>query len=178
MVAFSGTVNSDFLKLIPSELDNKQKLIDYASSDFETLRANLLKYVRSTFPLDYNNFESSDFGVLLLEMMAAVGHIQSNKSDYLANENYIGTARSRDSVKRLLEVVGVRMKGPISAAANASITYTVGPDVPNPNSVVIPAANRVVTITSPEDGGTLTYTLYKVNSNGTVDRDWETGPTV
>jgi hypothetical protein len=168
MVAFSGTVESDFLKLIPSELDNKQKLIDYSASDFETIRETLLKYVRATFPLDYNNFESSDFGVLLMEMMAAVGHIQSNKSDYLANENFIGTARSRDSVKRLLEVIGIRMKGPISAAANASITYSVG-SVTSPSSVTIPAASRVITISSPEDGGTLTYTLYKVNSNGTVD---------
>ena len=168
MVTFSGTVNSDFLKLLPSELDNKQKLIDYSASDFETLRQNLIKYVQATFPLDYNNFESSDFGVLLLEMMAAVGHIQSNKSDYLANENYIGTARSRDSVKRLLELIGVRMKGPISAAANASITYTPNLVV-NPSSMTVPAGNRVITITSPEDGGTLTYTLYKVNSNGTVD---------
>lgn len=168
MVAFSGTVESDFLKLIPSELDNKQKLIDYSASDFETIRATLLKYVRATFPLDYNNFESSDFGVLLMEMMAAVGHIQSNKSDYLANENFIGTARSRDSVKRLLEVIGIRMKGPISAAANASITYSTE-NVTSPSSVTIPAASRVITITSPEDGGTLTYTLYKVNSNGTVD---------
>lgn len=168
MVVFSGTVDSDFLKLLPSELDNKQKLIDYSASDFETLRQNLIKYVRATFPLDYNNFESSDFGVLLLEMMAAVGHIQSNKSDYLANENYIGTARSRDSVKRLLELIGVRMKGPISAAANASLTYSTNA-VPSPSSLLVPASNRVITITSPEDGGTLTYTLYKVNSNGTVD---------
>lgn len=168
MVVFSGTVDSDFLKLLPSELDNKQKLIDYSASDFETLRQNLIKYVKATFPLDYNNFESSDFGVLLIEMMAAVGHIQSNKSDYLANENYIGTARSRDSVKRLLEVIGVRMKGPISAAANASITYETDA-VPSPSSVTVTAPNRVITITSPEDGGTLTYTLYKVNSNGTVD---------
>jgi len=168
MVAFSGTVESDFLKLIPSELDNKQRLIDYSASDFETLRQNLIKYVQATFPLDYNNFESSDFGVLLLEMMAAVGHIQSNKSDYLANENYLGTARSRDSVKRLLEMIGVRMKGPISAAANASISYTTNL-VSSPSSVVVEAPNRVITITSPEDSGTLTYTLYKVNSNGTVD---------
>jgi hypothetical protein len=168
MVVFSGTVDSDFLKLLPSELDNKQKLINHSASDFETLRQSLIKYVKATFPLDYNNFESSDFGVLLLEMMAAVGHIQSNKSDYLANENYIGTARSRDSVKRLLELIGVRMKGPISAAANASITYTTDA-VASPSSMVVPAANRVITITSPEDGGTLTYTLYKVNSNGTVD---------
>jgi len=168
MVVFSGTVDSDFLKLLPSELQNKQKLIDYSASDFETLRQTLLKYVRATFPLDYNNFESSDFGVLLIELMAAVGHIQSNKSDYLANENYIGTARSRDSVKRLLELIGVRMKGPISAAANASLTYTTD-TVSSPSSLVVTAANRVITITSPEDGGTLTYTLYKVNSNGTVD---------
>ena len=168
MVAFSGTVESDFLKLLPSELDNKEKLIDFSASDFETLRQNLIKYVKATFPVDYNNFESSDFGVLLLEMMAAIGHIQSNKSDYLANENYIGTARSRDSVKRLLEVIGVRMKGPISAAANASITYTTN-SISSPSSMTVAAADRVVTITSPEDNGTLTYTLYKVNSNGTVD---------
>lgn len=169
MVVFSGTVDSDFLKLLPSELDNKQKLIDHSASDFESLRAALIKYVKATFPLDYNNFESSDFGVLLIELMAAVGHIQSNKADFLANENYIGTARSRDSVKRLLELIGVRMKGPISAATNASLSYTVGPEVPNPTTLIVAPSRRVVTITSPEDGGSLTYTLYKVNSNGTVD---------
>jgi hypothetical protein len=169
MVAFSGTVESDFLKLLPSNITDKVKLIDFSASDFETLRQNLIDYIKATFPLDYNNFESSDFGMLLLEMMAAVGHIQSNKSDYLANENYIGTARSRDSVKRLLELVGVRMKGPISAAANASLAYTAGDTVPDPTTLTVSAANRVLSITSPEDGGTLSYTLYKVNNNGTVD---------
>ena len=168
MPVFKGTVQSDYLKRLPAQLDDKQKLINFASSDFNSFRETLIKYVKANFPLDYNNFESSDFGVLLLEMMAAVGHIQSNKSDYLANENYIGTARSRDSVKRLLEVIGVRMKGPISAAANASITYSVG-SVTSPSSMTVDAADRVTTINSPEDGGTLSYTLYKVNPNGTVD---------
>jgi len=167
-MVFTGKVQSDFLKLIPAELDNKQKLIDYSASDFESLRKNLIKYVQATFPLDYNNFEASDFGVLLLELMAAVGHIQSNKSDYLANENYLGTARNRDSVKRLLELVGVRMKGPISAAANASLTFVNNRGVPI-NEISIQANNRVITVTSPEDGATLTYTLYKVNTNGTID---------
>tara|TARA_R100001509_G_scaffold43822_2_gene23748 strand:- start:15856 stop:17466 length:1611 start_codon:yes stop_codon:yes gene_type:complete len=168
MVVFSGTVESDFLKLLPKPLQDKEKLIDFSASDFETLKANLVKYIQATFPLDYNNFESSDFGVLLLEMMAAIGHIQSNKSDYLVNENFIGTARSRDSVKRLLEIVGVRMKGPISAAANASLTYTTNV-IDAPSSLEVAASQRVISITSPEDGGTLSYTLYKVNSDGTVD---------
>jgi len=167
MPVFSGTIQSDFLKLLPSELDNKQRLIDYSASDFDTLRQNLIDYVKAAFPLDYNNFQSSDFGVLLIELMAAVGHIQSNKSDFLANENYIGTARSRDSVKRLLELIGVRMKGPISAAANASITYDT--DQEAEQTVTIPPQNRVITITSPEDGSTMSYTVYKVNNDGTVD---------
>tara|TARA_R100001460_G_scaffold10430_5_gene24707 strand:+ start:1366 stop:2979 length:1614 start_codon:yes stop_codon:yes gene_type:complete len=169
MVAFSGTVQSDFLKNIPSELDNKQKLIDFSASDFESIRANLIKYVKANFPLDYNNFEGSDFGVLLVELMAAVGHIQSNKSDYLANENFLGTARSRDSVKRLLELIGIRMKGPISAAANARLTFTPIAPVLSPNKAIVRASNRVISVTSPEDGGSLSFTIYKVNTDGTVD---------
>ena len=174
MVVFSGTVESDFLKNIPTDLDDKVKLINFASSDFESLRDNLVNYVKATFPLDYNNFQASDFGVLLIELMSAIGHIQSNKSDYLANENFIGTARSRDSVKRLLELIGLRMKGPISAAANASITFTPGSNTPDVDTVIIPARSRVITVTSPEDGAPLSFTLYKVNSDGTVDLETST----
>ena len=167
MVSFSGTVQSDYLKYLPTELDNKTKLIDFAAGDFKSYREALINYVKATFPLDYNNFESSDFGVLLIELMAAVGHIQSNKADYLANENYLNTARSRDSVKRILELIGVRMKGPISAAANAQIS--IGTVETNVSSITIAAADRSISINSPEDGATLTYTLYKMNNDGLVD---------
>lgn len=168
-MVFSGTVTSDFLKLIPSDLDQKERLIDYSASDFESIRAALIKYAKATFPLDYTNFSESDFGMFLIELMAAVGHIQSMKSDFLANENYLRTARQRSSVRKLLELIGVRLKGPISAAANARIVLDVPGGVTNVSSVVIPIANRTFTITSPEDGGALSYTIYKVNSNGTVD---------
>lgn len=167
-MVFSGTVTSDFLKYIPTDLDNKEKLIDFSASDFQSIRAALLKYVKATHPLDYNNFSESDFGILLIELMAAVGHIQSMKADYLANENFLKTARDIGSVKKLLGLVGVRMKGPIAAAANAQIQFTTN-SVTSPSSVTVTAANRTHTITSPEDGGSLSYTLYKVNSNGSID---------
>jgi len=167
MVSFSGTVQSDYLKYLPTELDNKAKLIDFAAGDFASYREALINYVKATFPLDYNNFESSDFGVMLIELMAAVGHIQSSKADYLANENFLSTARSRDSVKRMLELIGVRMKGPISAAANAQIELPGLSDTVS--SITITGANRSISINSPEDGGALTYTLYRMNSNGLID---------
>ena len=169
MVAFSGTVQSDFLKFLPSELDDKTKLIDFAAADFATYRQALINYVKATFPLDYNNFESSDFGTLLIELMSAVGHIQSNKADYLANENFLSTARSRDSVKRLLELVGVRLKGPISSAADAQIQVQTADDTVS--AVFVAEANRTININSTEDGGPLSFTMYKLKSDGTVDLD-------
>jgi hypothetical protein len=169
MVVFSGTVQSDFLKFIPSILDNKEKLIDFSASDFESFRRNLIAYTKANFPLDYNNFSESDFGMLLMELMASIGHIQSHKADYLANESFLRTARERSSVKKLLELIGVRMKGPISAVANSQITFTA--PLADTSSLTIPQGSRTITVNSPEDGGALSYTLYKVNSNGTVDLD-------
>jgi len=165
-MAFSGTVQSDFLKFIPNELENKERFIDFTASDFQTLRQNLISYTKANFPLDYNNFNESDFGMLLIELMAAVGHIQSHKSDYLANENFLRTARERSSVKKLMELIGIRMKGPISAVANASLSFTANSAV---SGLSLTPAQRVVSLTSPEDGKPLTYTLYRVNHDGSID---------
>jgi hypothetical protein len=168
-MVFSGTVASDFLKYIPASVDNNEKLIDYSSSDWSTIRNSLISYIKAVYPLDYNSFTESDFGVFLIELMSTIGHIQSIKSDYLANENFLRTARNRSSVKKLLGLVGVRMKGPIAAAANARISIAVPAGVLNVSSVTIPTSNRVITITSPEDNSTVTYTLYKSNSDGSID---------
>ena len=164
MVVFSGTVESDYLKYLPGRLDDKEKLLDFAASDFLTYRDTLLGYVKANFPLDYNNFEESDFGILLIELMAAVGHIQSHKSDYLANQNFLRTASERSSVKKLLELIGIRMKGPISAVADASITFTSEQN--GTSSLTLRPSDRTITVTSPEDSNPLTFTIYKVYAKG------------
>ena len=166
-MVFDGTVKSDFLKFIPSELQNKERFINFAAADFASLRQNLIDYTKANFPLDYNNFNESDFGILLIELMAAIGHIQSHKSDYLANQNFLRTASERASVRKLMELIGIRMKGPIAAAANASLSFTS--DGTNASALTLSPAQRAVSITSPEDGGALTYTLYKVNADGSIN---------
>ena len=165
-MAFSGTVESDYLKFIPKELENKERFIDFAASDFATLRRNLIQYTKANFPLDYNNFDESDFGIVLIELMAAMGHIQSHKADYLANENFLRTARERSSVKKLMELIGIRMKGPISAAANASLSFESADAV---SSLTLSPSQRTISITSPQDGAPLSYTIYKVNTDGSID---------
>lgn len=175
-MTFSGTVASDFLKLVRVDDSKKSSLINFQSSDFLSLRSSLIDYIKAVYPLDYQNFSESDLGMMLLELVAYTGSVNSLKADMLANENFIRTARARDSVKNLLELVGVRMKGPISAAANAKITWNESPWVTGTtgSNLEIPIENRVISISSPEDGAPLSFTLYKEN-NGLVQMANSTG---
>jgi len=165
---FDGTVGSDFLKSVRYPEERKQDLIDFAGTDFNTLRLNLIDYIKAVYPLDYTNFVESDLGMLLVDLVAYVGATTSMKADYLANENYLRTARNRNNIKKLLELIGIKLKGPISAAANAIITFDSSPYVAQDDELNISFNDRVIQITSPEDGGPLTFTLYKV-VNGIVD---------
>ena len=156
------TAESDFQKLISQGADynNKKDLINYAGTDFGTLRENLLNYMEAVYPEDYQNFTESDFAVMFTELVSYMGAVLSFKADALANENFLPTARNRRNVRKLLELIGIRMKGPTSAGGNAQLTL----DSAAGESVVIDAADRVVTLTSPQDGGQVTYTLYPVQS--------------
>jgi len=166
------SAKSDFQKLLPSNLSDTQKkaLINYASTDFGTLRDSLVAYIQAAYTDDYQNIAESDFGMMFTELVAYMGSVLSFKADALANENFLPTARTRRNVKKLLELIGIRMKGPTSAGATAklSLNTPITPEAEGgPTEVTIPAQNRTIAVTSPLDGGALTYTLYKVQ-NGKV----------
>jgi len=174
-MAFVGTVASDFLKLVTIPEDKKDSLIDHSVADFPSLKDALVEYIKAVYPLDYHNFVESDAGVMLIELVAYMGSVMSFKADFLANKNFLRTARRRNSVQKLFELIGIRMKGPISAAANAQVTIdSPSWDPGTSNDIIIPIENRAVTITSPQDGSPLSYTLYKV-VNGKVDIANSTG---
>ena len=166
------SAKSDFQKLIPPSISDKQKkaLINYASTDFGTLRDSLVAYIQAAYTDDYQNIAESDFGMMFTELVAYMGSILSFKADALANENFLPTARSRRNVKKLLELIGIRMKGPTSAGATAQLSLSI-PITPEddggPSEVTIAAQNRSMAVTSPLDGGALTFTLYKVQ-NGKI----------
>jgi len=179
---FTGEVKSDFLKSVVMPKSKKPNFINFAGTDFIELRQGLIDYIKAVYPLDYENFQESDLGVMLIEIVAYMGAVLSHKADALANENYLKTARQRNNVQKLLELIGVRMRGPISAATNARIIWpwtSAGASPWQPGdldvAISITPANRVITVTSPEDGELVTYTLYKVKSDGMVDTANSTG---
>lgn len=168
---FSGNMSSDFMKLAEVPLQKRPTLVNFAATDFLTLRNSLIAYAKAVYPEDYQYFVESDLGMMFIELVAYMGAVMSMKADMLANENFLVTAKQRASVKKLLNLIGVRMKGPLSAAAQAKITFS---DNLIGLSGTISSDRRIINISSPEDGGSLTYTLYKI-VNGLVDTVNTTG---
>lgn len=167
-MSFSGTANSDFMKL--GSIPNRKKVeyIDYAGTDFFSLRDNLISYIKAVYPEDYQNFSESDLGMMLIEVVSYMGSVLSLKGDMLANENYLRTVKNRSNLKKLLELVGVDMKGPLAAGAGARLTNTENP-VTSDFPFLLAAENRTIAITSKEDGAPVNYTIYKVVNNAIQD---------
>ena len=171
-MSFSGTIKSDYMKLANIPTWKKPQYIDFAASDFLTLRDSLINYIKSVYPLEYDYFAESDLGMMLIECTAYMGAVMSMKADMLANENFFATARQKASVKKLLELIGVRMRGPLSAAADIQGTFDRSPVTNKP--FILSPLQRVFTVNSPEDGGAVSYTLYKT-VNGYLDNATATG---
>ena len=97
-MVFSGTTKTDFMKLGEIPDLKKKEYIDYAGTDFYQIRSNLISYIQSVYPLDYQNFSESDLGMMLVEIVAYMGSVLSLKGDMLANENYLRTVKSRNNL--------------------------------------------------------------------------------
>ena len=168
--AFDGTVQSDFMKLrVISDLA-KSNLIDYSVADFDEFKEAFINYVKSVYPDDYNNFVQSDLGMVFIELFAYLASVLSLKADFLANESYLSTVKTTENLRKMLELIGVKMKGPIASKATATLTPEQSVAFTTGDTLTISQQNRTVFVTSQRDGTQLTYTLYKVNkATGLID---------
>ena len=159
------TAASDFMKSIVFKEDEKTSLIDYAGTDFITLRDNLINYIKAVYPLDYDLFAESDLGMMMVEVVAYMGAVMSMKTDMIAHEMFLKTVKSPANLRKIFEIIGVKLRGPGSASAKASLT----PDTAISDSEwTIEAANRVFQAPSVSDGQPVVYTLYST-TNGFID---------
>ena len=123
-MSFSGTVESDFIKFSKIPENRKPTFVNFAATDFESLKAGLVEYIKAVYPQDFNNFYSSELGMMLVELVSYMGAVISFKTDALANECFIRTVKTRTYIE--------------SGAGEITNTSTAGKVVeqvvtPNPN---------------------------------------------
>ena len=142
-------------------------LIKYTDRDFNSIKENLLAMIDSV-NTEWTSREESDPGIILLNLMAALGDNLSFNMDMQSMEMYLSTVTQRNNCKKLLELGGYKMHWYRSATTTVNI---INNNLNSTLSIVtdftLPDNN--VTITSADSG--TTYTLFvptNLESNGNI----------
>lgn len=135
--------------------DNIPQSIDYTSRDFYSLKSDLITRIKSRLTAagkQWTGTDPSDFGVAIVEAFAHIGDLTSYYIDRAANESYLATATSRQSVLNLADMYGYTPSNYRQSSVELTFTNssTDGATVPAGTQVsvdVLSAASNIASIT-------------------------------
>ena len=102
-------------------------VIDYMARDYESLLQAMRDLIPQKLPEWRDHANEADFGNVLLQLFAHMGDILSYYQDRVANESFLGTARTRRSVIQHLRLIGYELgtAAPATAILRLSVPDTV-----------------------------------------------------
>ena len=96
--------------------------INYLSKDFDSIKSDLVDYVKRYFPNEWRDFNDASGGMAILELMAYVGDILSFNIDRQVNEAYINRAVETKNIVSLAENFGYTPRNNTPAVVNLSVS--------------------------------------------------------
>ena len=96
--------------------------INYLSKDFDSIKSDLIDYVKRHFPSDWRDFNDASGGMALLELIAYVGDILSFNVDRQVNEAYINRAVELKNMVSLAQNFGYKPKNQTPAVVNLAVS--------------------------------------------------------
>jgi len=99
--------------------------VDYTSRDYLSIRDDLLGLI-PTFAPQWTNRDAADFGIVLLQMFAYMGDLQSYYIDRAGNEAFISTASKRSSILRHAALLDYQPTQSTPALVELTFTNTSG----------------------------------------------------
>ena len=134
--------------------------VDYTSRDYAAIRSDLLTlidYYNNEYSLGWTSRDTSDLGIVLLEMFAYMGDNLNFYIDRAANEGFLDTASQRDSVLRIAQMLGYTPT--TSTAASTTLTFANYTDT----GITVPAGAQVATTTMVD--GTSTQIIFETDES-------------
>lgn len=121
---YFGSVVFSFKANCPSPFDCKTELdcpqdpgerprIDYQARDFDSYRKVLFDYAATHWP-DWTERHEADVGVMMMELMAALGDELAYYQDRVAREAYLGSATQPRSLRSLSRLVAHEIAPPLA----------------------------------------------------------------
>lgn len=112
--------------------------VDYTARDFATVRQSMIDRISSLLPA-WTSRSSSDFGIVLIELLAYEIDKLSYYSDRVLNEAFLDTAQLRSSVESIAAMLGYSPG--IATPSTATVTFDISASAPGPQ--VVPAGTIV-----------------------------------
>jgi hypothetical protein len=146
---FFNDIQSSFKANCPSDLDcapsdpdcppepQDDFPLDYQARDFWSFRRALLEFATQRYP-EWQDRLEADVGVMLAEVMAALGDELAYYQDRASVEAWLETATQRRSVRRLARLVDYTLHDGLGAATWIDVTVAAG------QAGMIAAGTRVV----------------------------------
>lgn len=101
------------------------RVINYAGRDFNSIRSNLVDYVKRYYPDSFKDFNTAGFGSLVLDTVSYVGDVLSFYTDYQLNETFLDTANEYDNVVKIARQLGYKYADSFSSVGEAQFFISV-----------------------------------------------------
>ena len=82
--------------------------IRYTSREFETIKQDLVSFIKRYYPDTFQDFQEAGFGSMVLDTTAYVGDILSFYLDYSVNESFLDTAGEFENIIKIARQMGYR----------------------------------------------------------------------
>ena len=86
----------------------QQKNVNYLSKDFDSIKRDLIDYLRRYYPDDYQDFNEASGGMAIVELLAYLGDAMSFFIDRQVNEGFIDRAIEPENIYSLAQNLGYR----------------------------------------------------------------------
>lgn len=119
-------------------MEQKTVTVNYLSRDFISIREDLINYLKTFFPEQWQDFNVTSPGMALLELNAYVGDLLSYATDKKFNELFIDGVTERRSVYRLAKTLGYKPPGVRPAVSLVDVIIEVPPTADGPDDSYLP----------------------------------------
>ena len=82
--------------------------IRYTSREFDSIKQDLVSFVKRYYPDTFQDFQEAGFGSMVLDTTAYVGDLLSFYLDYEVNESFLDTAGEFENVVKIARQMGYR----------------------------------------------------------------------
>lgn len=148
---------------------------DYTNRDYLSIRTDLLARASTVFP-EWSSRDSSDFGMLFVDLVAYMGDILHYYVDQAAKEAFLDTASRRSSILAIASLLDYIPHGRISAQTTISLNAAASLAT-DANPILIPANTKFLAKPIVETADPVVFTsntAIAFNASGTTISGYST----